>query len=412
MKHVRSISLGATAVVAAGAAVASGAVGSVSEPPATSLAQALHAAFAAPKVEGVTARIAFTNKLVDSSGLAQASGVGGSPLLVGAKGRLWLAADGRARIELQSDRGDAQIVSDGKKITVYDASSNTAYVATLPQDSPAHADDAGKPGAPHATTPPSVAKISEVLAKVAKVADLGQPDPTTLAGRGAYSVQLAARNGGLVGKAELAWDAATGVPLRLGVYATGASKPTLEVAATDISFGPVDASAVSVPVPAGAKVETIDLPSHADEHKTSFSPAKRAELKAEFKRRAALTPAQVAAALPFKLSAPATLAGQSRTAVRLVGSSAKAGALVTYGTGLGGIAVLQTAASQTKTTAPSKSGDPASPLAGATPTINGAKGTELATALGTLVRFQRGGVQYTVAGSVTSAVAEAAARGL
>src|SRR5881392_1959824 len=128
MKHVRSISIGgAAAVVIAGTAVASGAVGSVSPPPAASLAEALHNAIVAPAVDGVTARISFTNKLIDSSGLAQASGVGGSPLLVGAKGRLWIAADGRIRIELQSDRGDAQIVSDGKKVTVYDASTNTAY---------------------------------------------------------------------------------------------------------------------------------------------------------------------------------------------------------------------------------------------------------------------------------------------
>ena len=47
-----------------------------------------------------------------------------------------------------------------------------------------------------------------------------------------------------------------------------------------------------------------------------------------------------------------------------------------------------------------------------TVSINGADGTEIATALGTGLRFQRAGVEYFVVGSVTPAVAEAAARGL
>ena len=44
--------------------------------------------------------------------------------------------------------------------------------------------------------------------------------------------------------------------------------------------------------------------------------------------------------------------------------------------------------------------------------IGAVKGQELETPLGTLIRFQRGGVTYTVVGSVTRQVAEAAARAL
>ena len=47
-----------------------------------------------------------------------------------------------------------------------------------------------------------------------------------------------------------------------------------------------------------------------------------------------------------------------------------------------------------------------------TVSINGATGQELDTALGTMVRFTRDGVAYTVIGSVPSAAADAAARGL
>ena len=44
--------------------------------------------------------------------------------------------------------------------------------------------------------------------------------------------------------------------------------------------------------------------------------------------------------------------------------------------------------------------------------IDGATGTEIATPLGTIVRFQRDGVAYTVLGSVPPVAAENAARGL
>jgi hypothetical protein len=44
--------------------------------------------------------------------------------------------------------------------------------------------------------------------------------------------------------------------------------------------------------------------------------------------------------------------------------------------------------------------------------VNGVAGQELATPLGTLVRFSRGGVDYTVVGLVPPAVTAGAARGL
>ena len=47
-----------------------------------------------------------------------------------------------------------------------------------------------------------------------------------------------------------------------------------------------------------------------------------------------------------------------------------------------------------------------------TVTINGTTAQELDTALGTVVRFTRSGVTYTVLGSVKPSVADSAARGL
>src|SRR5207237_6157133 len=98
-------------------------------PPPEALPQALHDALAAPKPDGITARIKFTNNLFPSGAL---TGQAGSALLSGASGRLWLTNDGRGRLELQSDAGDAQVVWNQTDVTVYDASSNTVYHAKLP----------------------------------------------------------------------------------------------------------------------------------------------------------------------------------------------------------------------------------------------------------------------------------------
>ena len=91
-----------------------------------------------------------------------------------------------------------------------------------------------------------------------------------------------------------------------------------------------------------------------------------------------------------------------RDQVRQVSSGEDAGALLTYGKGLGGIAVLELPAQ--------KEGDelqlPSVSIEGAS------EARQLETPLGTLIRFRRGGVEYTVAGSVTPAVAREAAQGL
>ncbi len=86
------------------------------------------------------------------------------------------------------------------------------------------------------------------------------------------------------------------------------------------------------------------------------------------------------------------------------------GALVTYGQGLGAIVVFQRtrgAGRQAAAAAAAATGSPSPQV-----NIDGDTGTELATALGTLVTFERGGVSYVVAGSVPPVAAENAARDL
>src|SRR5918995_6950329 len=94
--------------------------GSDPKPDPKPLDRAVHDAITAPPVDGVSARVTFTNGLLPSGSLPNGAG---SPLAAGAEGRLWLAGDGRMRLELQSEAGDAQIVAGKDPPTVYESPS-------------------------------------------------------------------------------------------------------------------------------------------------------------------------------------------------------------------------------------------------------------------------------------------------
>ncbi len=381
------------AIAAGGTAIALGAVGGGPVPPAKPLARAVHDAIAAPEVNGITARITFTNKLIDSSSLE-----GGGPLLKGAKGRLWLGDGHKLRLELQTDNGDAQIVSDGVNAWVYDSGSHTVYRGKLPQDK--------KPADKADGKLPTLAEVQKSLTELAKTADLSRATPGNVAGRPAYTVRISPKHdGGLLGAGALAWDAAKGVPLRAAVYAQGSNTPVLELKAEHIGYGKVPASAFAVSPPADAKVVNVDVPSGAP------ADAKHERAGGE---RAVTGVGPVSKAVPFKLSAPATLVGLPRHEVRLVDWKGKKAAVVTYGQNLGGMVVIeQPAEPAAKPAAPSdKHGDHGGGLTLPKVSINGTTGEELDTALATMIRFERGGVAYTVHGSVPPAAAQAAARGL
>jgi hypothetical protein len=382
------------------AGIAQGALTGAGPTPAPkALADAILDAFNAPEPAGVTAKIAFTNDLLPSGSLPNGAA---SPLAAGADGRLWIQKDGDFRVELQSDAGDAQIVSVGDKLTVYDASSNTLYRATLPDD----AKDVAKPG-DHGHEKLTLARIQKALDRLAKTWTISGADPTSTAGQPTYTVKVSPKDdGGLLGAAELAWDSVRGAPLRAAVYAQGRSEPVLELKATEVSYDAVADSAIDVAPPADAKV--TDLTPGGDAKRTGKEHGHGAE-HAEVKGVAA-----VQRELGFQLAAPDALAGLPRREVRLVTLDGEKAALAIYGKGFGAIGVLQHATKPATAKDAAKAKDAGRERALRLPEINidGATGSELATALGTVVTFERGGVSYVVAGSVPPVAAENAARGL
>jgi outer membrane lipoprotein-sorting protein len=367
--------------VGVGAATLASALGVGPTPPPKPLPDAIHDALTAGAggnpIQGVSAQIQFTNHLLEGANLAsgggEASQLTSSPLLSGASGRLWISKEGHVRLELQSEKGDTQVYYDGHTLSMYDASTNTLYRYTPPKGEGGSgsagegSSSEGWPGSSSGSTGPDashevpdVAKIEAAIAHLEKHANVSGATPTDVAGRAAYTVRVSPKEGGsLLAGAELSWDATNGVPLRAAVYSTESAAPVLELAATSISYGPVEPSVFEFTPPANAKVEEVVLPKPG-EHQ---------------------------------------------------GSSAQGGEhehpnVTTHGSGPGTIAVLEGKAK-----------------AGSSPTsslpeglqqvkINGVTASELPTELGTLLSFERSGVRYLVAGAVSPAAVEAVAKGL
>jgi outer membrane lipoprotein-sorting protein len=396
-RHLLAIITGLVIAIAGGTAIAVAAAGNGPVPRPEPLADAVHTALTAPTVPGISARISFTNNLIDASDIQ-----GSDPLLQGASGRLWFSsATHKLRIELQSDNGDAQLVVNGRSFWVYDPTSTTAYEGTLPaQERPA-----SKRHHAGAETIPSVAQIQSDLNKLMRHINLSGAMPSDVAGQPTYTVRASAkRGGGLLGGVQLAWDAARGVPLRFAVYASGDPSPVLELKATHISFGSVPASDFAISPPSGAKVVKVAVPGSGA---TARHAGRRASHRAETSGAAA-----VSRKVPFGLAAPKSLSGLRRESVTLLDWAAHPAALVTYGRGLGGIAVIEQRASTARSVPGGDSADQGQGLSLPTVSINGSTAQELGTELGTVLTFTRGQVAYTVLGSVTPAAAQAAARAL
>ena len=308
---------------------------------------------------------------------------GGDPLLTGATGRLWLGDGGTLRLELQSDSGDAQIVSDGKTLLGLRrrlATPSTGASCRRSSGGDASADDRAAADArrdPEATSPSSRKTRRPVAARRRATSPASRP--TRCASRRSTTAACSAppSSPGTPRK---------GVPLRAAVYAQGSSTPVLELKATDISYGTVPASDFDVTPPAGREGRQ----------------PRRAERRArrrEARRRAGRSPAsgRSSKALPFKLSAPADArrpAAPRGPPRRLEGR--EAGALVTYGQGLGGIAVIEQPAEPARA-APAPGAATTAACSSRRSRSTARPAQELDTALGTVIRFQRGGVAYTVA---------------
>jgi hypothetical protein len=321
-------------------------------------------------VAGITADVKLnTNLLPGSSSTFQTSGP-----LAGATGHVWLS-NGHAKLELHSALGTAVVGFNKGHLSLYMPKSNTAYVLRLNHKSAAQAKQHDKGGLP------STSEITGALSALNQHWFLSGAIPGTIAGQPEYTVRIQPRhNGGMFGTLALAFDANHAVPLRIAIYPKGSGTPAIELVVTKIHFGAVPASDLRA-IPEGATVHVVHPPSQKDLQKAA--PAKS---------NVRFGPTHT------------SLAGMKLRKVHSFSFNGKPAVALVYGRGLGTVFVLEQRADS------STHGDMLASLPAVT--VGNVRGPELDTTLGTLVRFTRGGVTYTIVGSQRPSTILQAARAL
>ena len=185
--------------------------------------------------------------------------------------KVWYQDPAHLRLAMPVTMSETDVIRDGRQVWLWQSSKNSVTKLTLPARS--------------ATATPAPAQVpltpqqaaSQVLKAVGPSTRVSVQRTVTVAGQPAYQLVLSPKSSGsLVGRVNIAIDASNNVPLRVQVFARGASSPAFQVGYTAISFVRPAAANFSFTPPAGAKVKTVTVPSDAGQHKPSAAQRKAA----------------------------------------------------------------------------------------------------------------------------------------
>ena len=191
-------------------------------------------------------------------GIPDLSGVPGAPvdLLSSVNGdhrfRVWRSPDGFRAAELLL-AAERSVIVNRREAWTWDSSTFEATHVVFPSGSEDGTGD----------DEPAVARLDpvELAGKALDAVDpstrVSVADTAMVASRPTYVLRLEPRTvETLVGRVDVAVDYERRVPLRVAVFARGASSPALSFGYTSIDLGPVDPSTFTFSPPAGAKVTT------------------------------------------------------------------------------------------------------------------------------------------------------------
>jgi outer membrane lipoprotein-sorting protein len=229
--------------------------------PARSTAQllaAVDARSALPSVLQATVQETASLGLPALPGSSTSDPLSGLSLLSGTHTfRIWYDGPTRVRIAIPVPMGEADLRRDGREVWIWDSRTNQATHVVLPAGS--DTGPAQETPVPSAPTPQQVAR--QILAAVGTTTTVGLQPDVTVAGRAAYQLSLAPKDGrSLIGQVKIAIDAEYSLPLQVQIFARGASSPALSVGYTSLSFTRPDPSNFPFTPPPGAKVKTVTVP--------------------------------------------------------------------------------------------------------------------------------------------------------
>ena len=228
-------------------------------PLATISAQDLLAKVADAKVDGLSGTVVQNADLGIPAIPGGTGSAGGqlTSLLAGSHTmRVWSDGADKARLAVNDQYAETDVVTNGTDVWSYDSRAKTATHTTM-----SGADKADRTAPADAPQTPQQA-AQQFLAKVTPTTDVRVDPDVSVAGQDAYDLVLTPKDGAsLVKQVRIAVDGANFVPLRVQVFGSG-DKAALDVAYTDIAFGPPDARMFAFNAPEGTKVTEKTAPEH------------------------------------------------------------------------------------------------------------------------------------------------------
>ena len=208
---------------------------------------------------GLSGTVVETAKLglPDISGLVGDSGGSGlslESLVTGSNTmNVWYAGQQQQRFALLGQLSEDDVIHNGTDLWSYDSSTRTVTHTTVSKD--ASADVHVSIASPAPALDPQAA-AEKALTAIDPTTTVVVDRTARVAGRAAYQLLLTPKDTrSLIGSVRIAVDAATSVPLRVQIFAVGASSPAFEVGFTSVSFSVPNASVFEFVPPAGATVE-------------------------------------------------------------------------------------------------------------------------------------------------------------
>ncbi|MGI8720875.1 MAG: LolA family protein [Geodermatophilaceae bacterium] len=145
--------------------------------------------------------------------------------------RVWYAGEDRQRVAVLGTLGESDVVRNGNDVWTWSSQTNEAtHLQLSPSSEPDQPVPTDLP-----TTPQEAADAA--LSGIEPTTEVSTDGTAIVAGRSAYELVLAPKDhASLIGQVRIAIDAEEKVPLRVRVFATGATSPALEIGFSQISF--------------------------------------------------------------------------------------------------------------------------------------------------------------------------------
>jgi outer membrane lipoprotein-sorting protein len=168
---------------------------------------------------------------------------------------IYYASPQHFRLQVPQSLSETDVIRDGNKLWLWESSRNSVTEFTAPNGTPKH--PAKTMPATAVLTPQQAA--AQVLKAVGKTTTVSVQANVLVANEPAYQLVLAPKDSrSLIGKVMIAVDGKYGIPLRVQVFAKGATSPAFQVGYTQLSFvTPAQANLTFTPPP-GATVKVVN----------------------------------------------------------------------------------------------------------------------------------------------------------